>query len=88
MDMKTVLTRTPDAAFRIYDGKATIVLPGRAMVNVLNEFGSQVWDRIDGQRTLAQILDSLLQEYEVSRGTAETDLLEFVADLRAHGMVS
>jgi hypothetical protein len=88
MTLSTVLTRSPDAAFRIYDGQATIVLPARAEVNVLNEFGSAVWNSIDGERTLGEILDSLLSEYEIGREQAETDLLEFVAQLRAHGMVS
>jgi predicted RNA-binding Zn ribbon-like protein len=88
MTLSTVLTRSPDAAFRTYDGQATIVLPARAEVNVLNEFGSAVWNAIDGNRTLREILDSLLIDYQIGREQAEADLLEFVAQLQAHGMVS
>jgi hypothetical protein len=83
MTLDMILTRSPDAAYRIYDGQATIVLPAKAEVNVLNEFGSAVWDAIDGQ-----ILDGLLPQYDISREQAEADLLEFVAALQAHGMVS
>ncbi len=88
MDLKSVMTRTSDAAYRIYDGKATIVLPGRAEVKVLNPVGSLVWDRIDGSRPLEQILQEILEEYEIPRRQAEQDLLEFVDDLRNNGMVS
>ena len=88
MTLDAVLTRSPDAAYRIYDGQATIVLPAKAEVNVLNDFGSAVWDAIDGKSTLGQILDRLLPDYDISREQAETDLLEFIAALRAHGMVS
>lgn len=88
MTLDMILTRSPDAAYRIYDGQATIVLPAKAEVNVLNEFGSAVWDAIDGKRTLGQILDGLLPQYDISREQAEADLLEFVAALQAHGMVS
>ena len=88
MNLSSVLTRCADAAYRIYDGQATIVLPSRAEVNVLNEFGSAVWDAIDGKSSLGDILERLLPEYDISREQAEADLLEFVGSLQAHGMVS
>jgi len=88
MDLNTVLSRSPDAASRTYDGQATIVLPSRAEVKVLNEFGSRVWDSIDGRRTLSQILDALLDDYDIPRAQVERDMLDFVGELRAQGMVS
>jgi len=88
MDLNTVLIKSPDAASRTYDGQATIVLPSRDEVKVLNEIGSRVWDAIDGRRTLAQILESLLEEYDIPREQAERDVLDFVGELRTQGMVS
>ena len=88
MDLNRVLTRNPGAAYRIYDGQATVVLPERAEVKVLNEIGSLVWDRIDGKSTLAEILDAVVQEYDISREQAESDLRQFIAALNEHGMVS
>ncbi|HYV86689.1 MAG TPA: PqqD family protein [Patescibacteria group bacterium] len=88
MDLNTVLSKTPDAAYRVYDGLATIVLPSRSEVNVLNPVASLVWDAIDGRRTLAEILESVLRDYEVPREEATRDLLEFVNALRAQGMVN
>lgn len=88
MDMKTVLVRNPEAAYRIYDGEATIVLPGRAEVKVLNQVGSLVWDKIDGRRELGAILAMILAEFETMPAAAEADLVEFAAALREHGMVS
>ena len=88
MDLNTVLSKSPDAASRTYDGQATIVLPSRAEVKVLNELGSRVWDAIDGRRTLAQILATLLEDYDVHRDQVERDVLDFVGELRTQGMVS
>ena len=88
MDLNTVLTRNPDAAYRIYGGQATVVLPARAEVHVINEIGSTVWERIDGMKTLGRILDDLLSDYDIERARAEADLLEFVASLHNQGMVS
>ena len=88
MDLNTVLSKSPDAASRTYDGQATIVLPSRAEVKVLNEIGSRVWDAIDGRRTLAQILETLIEDYDIPREQAERDMIEFVGELRTQGMVS
>ncbi len=88
MDWSTVLSRSPDAASRTYDGQATIVLPSRAEVKVLNEVGSLVWESIDGHRTLGEILDAVLVGFDVPRAQAEADVLEFVGALKAQGMVS
>jgi len=88
MELKTVLTKNPNAAYRIYEGQATIVLPEHSEVNVLNPIGSVIWDGIDGRRTLEEILQQLLNEYDISREQATSDLEGFVASLREHGMVS
>jgi len=87
-DLEVVLKKNPGAAYRIYDGQATVVLPDRAEVNVLNPVGSLVWDRIDGQRTLGRILESVLEEYEISADELGRDALDFVSALKEHGMVS
>ena len=87
MDLNTVLTRNPNAAFRIYDGQATVVLPERAEVHVVNALGSFIWSQLDGQRPLRDILDRITEEYAVDADEAREDLVRFVADLREHGMV-
>ncbi len=88
MDLDVVLTRSTNAAYRVYDGQATVVLPDGAEVNVLNEAGSLVWEAIDGKRTLRQIVESVLSVYEGKPEETEKDVLEFVAELRQHRMVS
>jgi Coenzyme PQQ synthesis protein D (PqqD) len=87
MNVDTILAKNPNAAYRIYDGRATIVLPDHAEVDVLNEIGSRIWDQIDGQRSLGQILESVLEEYDVSPEQGRKDLFEFVATLHQHHMV-
>ena len=88
MTLDIVLKRNPDAAYRIYDGQATIVLPSHASVHVLNPIGSFVWESFDGRTTLAQILDRVVDEYDIGREAAEADLMQFVGALREQGMVS
>ena len=88
MDLSTVLSRNPEAAFRIYDGQATVVLPGRSEINVLNEIGSLIWERIDGEHTVGQILEAVLDAYDIDSEKARLDMFDFLSSLREHGMVT
>ena len=56
-------------------------------VYTLNETASFVWERLDGQRTLAEIKQELLTRFEVGEEEAEQDLLELVAQLESVGAV-
>ena len=86
-DLGMVPRKNPNSAYRIYDGQATIVLPEQAEVNVLNEIGSLVWDRIDGTRSVAQLIDEVVEQCDTTPEVARRDVLEFLQSLRAHGMV-
>jgi hypothetical protein len=54
----------------------------------LNPVGSFIWQQIDGNHSLQDILDILCDEYDVPREEALGDLREFVAQLAAEGLLS
>ena len=49
----------------------------------LNRVAAFVWERLDGARAVAAIVDAVVERFEVERGTAERDALELVDALRA-----
>ena len=49
---------------------------------VLNEVATSIWDVLAECETQAEIVDKLLEEYEVSREEAEKDTAEFLDTLR------
>uniref|UniRef100_A0A7C3V7F9 PqqD family protein n=1 Tax=Desulfobacca acetoxidans TaxID=60893 RepID=A0A7C3V7F9_9BACT len=51
-------------------------------IYVLNPVANRIWELLDGQRTLAEVRDRLLEEFEVSSEELEQDLHEFIAQLR------
>ena len=50
---------------------------------VLNPTGAEVWKRLDGGRSLAQIKKELLTEFDVASDLLGQDLSSLVADLLA-----
>ena len=49
---------------------------------VLNEVATFIWDNLAGCETQAEIVDKILEEYEVFREEAEKDTAEFLGKLR------
>jgi pyrroloquinoline quinone biosynthesis protein D len=47
----------------------------------VSEVGERIVELIDGKRSVAGMVEVLLQEFEVSREVAEADTLEFITEL-------
>jgi len=48
----------------------------------LNEVAAFIWEQLDGKKTLLDIKNMILKEFEISSEEAEDDLAEFVSELR------
>jgi hypothetical protein len=79
--------RKPQAAFRIYQGEATIVLPDGSTIKVLNEVGSRIWDLIDGNRGATELASIIAEEFDVDTEIARRDVNEFLENLASHDML-
>ena len=53
----------------------------------LSGVGGRVWELLSETRTVAEILDTLLVEYEVDRPRCETDLLNLLGTLLEKGLI-
>ena len=53
----------------------------------LNETAATVWETLDGNNTLQQVLEKVVSEFEVDETTARQDLLELITQLRDLGAV-
>lgn len=52
-------------------------------IYTLNEVGARVWELIDGKKTLGEISEELLKEYEVDKKTLDKDIEVYVAQLES-----
>jgi hypothetical protein len=53
----------------------------------LNEVGAEVWRLLSAPRALKDVVDVLVETFEVGRGECEADLLELVSELHARRLV-
>jgi len=83
---ETVIRRAPTALSRAFEHEVAVILPTASAVRVLNEVGARVWTLADG-RTLSQILDVLVNEYDVERTQLRVDIEAFLSELQGRGLL-
>lgn len=53
-------------------------------VYTLNSTGAFIWDRIDGTRTVKEIVDEVEEEFDVDGKQALDDVLSFFSDMKEY----
>jgi hypothetical protein len=83
---ETVIRRAPTALSRVFEHEVAVILPSANAVRVLNEVGGRIWALADG-RTFAEIVDILVNEYEVERTQLRMDAETFLSELQSRGLL-
>jgi len=81
-----IYRKNSEVVFRVIAGEAILVPVSRDAQAVgelftLNEVGAFIWEHLDGQRKLGEILDEIIAEYEVNREEAAKDLRELIESI-------
>ena len=83
-----ILVKAPTSAWRVIAEEAVILSLDTKVLRGLNPVGSRVWELIDGQRTLDEIVDRIVSEFDVDRSQAADDVGEFARELLDRGLVT
>ena len=82
--LDTIYTPSEDVVAREIEGEIIIVPLVAGMGDTddelftLNETGKAIWERLDGQRSLQDVVGELAAEFESDEGEIETDVLGLV----------
>lgn len=87
--LDTTYVPSEDVVYRDVEGELIIVPLTREVgegeerdaVFTLNETGRAIWDRLDGQRSLEDVVVDLAAEFDAPPGKIETDVLGLVGEL-------
>lgn len=67
------------------EDRGTVILLISGMMHQLNLLGGMIWNLCDETRTQEQIVDKLLEEFDVERAELVADVSEFIDDLLQRG---
>lgn len=81
LTLNTVVVRQPDLTFAEVDGDLVILSIQNSKYYGSEIVGRRVWHLIEQPISIAQICETLLNEFEVERATCEADVLAFLVQL-------
>ena len=81
LPLDTVISKNTKVPWRIIEGEAVLVKVDSGEVVQLNEVAAEIWRVIDGNKTIAEIVDHIHGLFEVDRKQVKKDALEFVQSL-------
>jgi len=85
-DIKKI-RRNDEAVWRVIDDEVVVLIPGERALHALRGCGSRVWELIDGETTIAEIIQQICTEYEVEPQKAREEINEYVSRLAAINLV-
>jgi hypothetical protein len=81
MSAKQTLKRNPLLAWREIDGGVVIISPEDHRIHELNVTASFVWKQVDGCRTVEDIAELLMEEFDTGREAAIMDIDQLASSL-------
>ena len=76
-----IYERNPNVPWQVIEGKAVLVDSAEAQLVHFNDLGSRIWQKLNGNHSLKEILADLNQELDVSFSTLEKDAMKFIRQL-------
>lgn len=85
---ETVLRMADDASVQHVGDGAVVLLARSGQLYTCNDTTEAFLDKVDGARSLDQIIDLLSDEFEVDKATLGQDMAELAAELVAEGILA
>jgi hypothetical protein len=85
---ETILRMADDASVQHVGDGAVVLLARSGQLYTCNGTTEAFLDKVDGARSLDQIVDLLSEEFEVDRATLDQDMAALAAELVAEGILS
>lgn len=85
---ETVLRMADDASVQHVGDGAVVLLARSGQLYTCNDTTEAFLEKVDGARSLDQIIDLLSNEFEVDKATLDEDMAELAAELVAEGILA
>lgn len=79
--------RAADVAFRAVGDEMLLVSAGQGRVLSVNTLGAFVWELVDGEKSVSDIVTAVTEGFEVAEDVARHDVEAFLEDLENRGFL-
>ena len=84
----SVISRKSDLLFSNMDDEVVMMNIEKGEYYGLDEIGSRIWQIIENPVTLDELIQVLVEEYDVDRETCRIDVVVFIEELRKKDLVN
>jgi len=93
VDLKSVPLRSPSVVTRKTGNEYVLVpvadnIADMNSVYTLNETGAFLWELIDGENNIEDMIEALIREYDIDEQSATNDVLEFLTEMRKYLIIN
>jgi hypothetical protein len=87
--LKSILSHSPSVVTRKTGNEYVLVpvtnnIADMNSVYTLNETGAFIWEQINGERNIEEIISLLTDEYDIDNNKAEEDVFSFIDNMRKY----
>jgi hypothetical protein len=84
--LKSILSHSPSIVTRKTGNEYVLVpvannIADMNSVYTLNETGAFIWEHINGQRTVEELINAVTEEYEIDKENATSDVFLFIENM-------
>lgn len=88
-DLKSVPLRSPSVVTRKTGNEYVLVpvtnnIADMNSVYTLNETGAFLWELIDGENNIEDMVEAVIREYDIGEQTATADVFSFINEMRKY----
>lgn len=87
LSLDSVVVATPEQVSCGLGEESAILNMKNSVYYGMNAVGTRVWNMIGEPRSIVQLRDALLDEYEVDPARCEQDLLQLLEQMRSEGLI-
>ena len=82
VNIDSVITKNTEIDDTDLDGEKVMMNLDKGQYFMMNEVGSRIWELIEGNTSIKDIIKALTNEYEVEEETCEKTVIEFLGRLK------
>jgi Coenzyme PQQ synthesis protein D (PqqD) len=87
LSLQSVVSVTPEQVSCPLGDEAAILNLKNTVYYGLNPVGARIWNLLQQPRSVGELRDTILDEYEVESRQCERDLLELLEKMRSEGLI-
>ena len=89
IDLNSVVSQSPSIVTRKTGNEYVLVpiannIADMNSVYTLNETGAFLWELIDGKKTINDLIDAMISEYDVGKEIATEDVSSFIEEMNKY----